>query len=137
MNDTELSRGQRVAELRRQWLSHAAAAFDLMFHPDHQADLVTFDQREGRAAEAVGDLTTWLLQQHVAIDPAAAPDQDQPVCCPRCGKPAKRIDRPDRPRFERRLRGLCGEVTLKRAKWRCATCRVAFFPSGRQAATGR
>jgi hypothetical protein len=137
MNDTEPNRDQRIAELRRQWLSHAAAAFDLMFHPDHQGDLVTFDQRECRAGEAVDDLKTWLLQQHVAADPSAAADQAQPVRCPRCGQPAKRVERPDRPLFERRLRGLGGEVTLKRAKWRCATCRVAFFPSGPQAATGR
>jgi hypothetical protein len=137
MTDAEPSREQRVAELRRQWLSHAAAAFDLLFHTDHQADLVTFDQRESRAGESVDDLKTWLVQQHVAIDPAAAPDQDQPVCCPRCGQPARRIDRPGRPLFERRLRGLAGEVTLRRAKWRCAACRAAFFPSGREAATGR
>jgi hypothetical protein len=137
MNDAEVSREQRVAELRRQWLSHAAAAFDLMFHPDHQADLVTFDQRESRAAESVDDLKTWLLQQHVATDPAAAPDPDQPVCCPHCGKPAKRVARAERPLFERRVRGLAGEATLKRAKWRCATCRVAFFPPGPQAAAGR
>jgi hypothetical protein len=137
MNDPEPNREQRVADLRRQWLAHAAAAFDLMFHPDHQADLVTFDQREGRAAESVDDLKSWLVQQHVAIDPAAAANQDQPVCCPHCGKPARRVERPERPLFERRLRGLAGEVTLKRAKWRCATCRVAFFPSGPETATGR
>jgi hypothetical protein len=136
MNDAERNREQRVAELRRQWLSHAAAAFDLMFHPEHQADLVTFDQREGRAVESVDDLKTWLLQQHVALDPAAG-GQSQPVCCPQCGQPAKRVERPERPLFERRLRGLAGEVTLRRAKWRCATCRVAFFPSGPETATGR
>jgi hypothetical protein len=137
MTDPEPNREQRVAELRRQWLAHAAAAFDLMFHPDHQADLVTFDRREGRAGESVDDLKAWLVQQHVAIDPAAARDPDQPVHCPRCGKPAKRVERPDKPLFERRLRGLCGEVALKRAKWRCATCRVAFFPSGPETPAGR
>src|SRR4051812_34103942 len=136
MSDAPPSREERVAELRRRWLSHAAAAFDLMFHPDHQPDLVTFGQREQRAEETVDDLKTWLLQQHLTADPDAGAGQEQAACCPRCGKPARRVERPDKPLFERTLTSLCGEVRLERAKWRCATCRVAFFPSGPQTALG-
>ena len=137
MNEASTDRAARVAELRRAWLGHAAAAFDLMFHDDHQADLVTFDQREQRACESVDDLKAWLLAQHLAADPDADPAADHPVCCPRCGKLAKRVQRPDEPLEERTVLSLGGEVKLKRAKWRCATCRVAFFPSGPQAETGR
>jgi hypothetical protein len=137
MNEASQSRDERIAGLRRQWLSHAAAAFDLMFHPDHQPDLASFDQREQRAAEAADDLKAWLLQQHLASDPDACGPPDQVVSCPHCGKPARRVERPDKPLFRRALTSLCGEVTLKRAKWRCATCRVAFFPSGPQAPPGR
>jgi hypothetical protein len=137
MAEAEPSREDRTEELRRRWLAHAAAAFDLMFHPDHQADLTTFDQREHRAAEAVDDLKAWLLQQHVAADPLAAPPGEQPTDCPHCGKPAQRVERPDKPLFERRLTSLCGEVVLRRPQWRCTTCRVAFFPSGPQAPAGR
>jgi hypothetical protein len=144
MSDTQdKSRDERIAELRQQWLSYAGAAFDLMFHPEHQADLISFDQRETRACESVDDLKTWLLQQHLDADPDAesaagsVPQQQQqpPIDCPRCGKPASRVQRPDDkpPLFRRDLVGLAGEVTLKRAKWRCATCRVAFFPSGQKA----
>lgn len=129
MDEAEKSRDERVAELRRLWLSHAGAAFDLMFHPDHQPDLVSFEQRETRAAESVDDLKTWLLQQHLGSDADARPCPERPVCCPRCSKPARRVERPDEPLFRRTVNSLCGEVTLKRAKWRCATCRVAFFPS--------
>ena len=131
------SREERVAELRRQWLAYAGAAFDLMFHPEHQPDLTSFDQREARACESVDDLKAWLLQQHLASDPDACPPPDQAVNCPHCGKPARRVERPDKPLFRRTLAGLAGEVTLKRAKWRCATCRVAFSPSGPQARPGR
>jgi hypothetical protein len=133
MSDTQKSREERIAELRQQWLSYAGAAFDLMFHPEHQPDLASFDQREQRACESVDDLKAWLLQQHLDADPDAAcppPPPEQAVNCPRCGKPAKRVERPDKPLFRRTLSSLAGEVTLKRAKWRCATCRVAFFPSG-------
>ena len=137
MHEASSSRDEHVAELRRQWLSYAGAAFDLMFHPEHQPDLASFDQRETRARESVDDLKAWLLQQHLNSDPDACPPPGQPVNCPHCGKPARRIDLPDRPLFRRSLTSLCGEVALKRAKWRCATCRVAFFPSGPQTPTGR
>src|SRR5882724_12534594 len=127
MSDTQKSREERIAELRQQWLSYAGAAFDLMFHPEHQPDLTSFDQRETRACESVDDLKAWLLQQHLNADTAAAacpPPEQPPVNCPHCGKPAKRIELPDKPLFQRSLISLAGEVTLKRAKWRCATCRV-------------
>jgi hypothetical protein len=133
MNEAQGSRQQRVAELRQQWLSHAAAAFDLMFHDDHQPDLTTLDQRERRVGESVDDLKAWLLQRHLASDPDACPAPDQPVPCPHCGKPAKRGRPRDEPLEQRTLATLCGEVSFKRAKWRCATCRVAFFPSGQEA----
>jgi|RhiMetdeSRZDD1v2_1073273.scaffolds.fasta_scaffold1686700_2 hypothetical protein len=144
MSDTpNKSREEQVAELRRQWLAYAGAAFDLMFHPEHQPDLTSFDQREARACESVDDLKAWLLQQHLDADPDACPpvpaqpQQTHPVNCPRCGKPARRVERPDKPPLLRRsLASLAGEVTLKRAEWRCATCRVAFFPSGPQTRAG-
>jgi hypothetical protein len=143
MSDTQnVSREERVAELRRQWLAYAGAAFDLMFHPEHQADLTSFDQREHRACESVDDLKAWLLQQHLDADPDAAcpppaTPPEQAVNCPHCGKPARRVERPDKPLFRRDLTSLAGQVTMKRAKWRRATCRVAFFPPGQEARPGR
>jgi hypothetical protein len=137
MSEQQKSREERVVELRQQWLRHAAAAFDLMFHPEHQADLVSLDQRETRACESVDDLKAWLLNQHLASDADACPAADQPVNCPHCHKPARRVEPPDKPTFRRDLTTLCGEVRLKRAKFSCATCRVAFFPSGPQARPGR
>jgi hypothetical protein len=61
MGDTSTASTDARGELRRRWLAHAPAAFDLMFHPEHQADLVTFDQREARACELGRDLSTWLI----------------------------------------------------------------------------
>jgi hypothetical protein len=130
MNPADPTRDNRTAELRRRWLAHAAAAFDLMFHPEHQADLTTFGQRESRAHEAVEDLEAWLLQQHLDADELADPQPQQIPPCPHCGRPARRVLRPDKPLFGRRLTTLCGEATLHRPQWRCTTCRVAFSPSG-------
>ena len=124
------------AELRRRWLAHAAAAFDLMFHPDHQAGLVSFDQREARALELGGDLTAWLLQQHANADPLARPSDQPPPGCPKCGKPGRRVHPPDQALDERPLTTLTGEVKLLREQWRCTTCRVVFFPPGPEVGPG-
>jgi hypothetical protein len=117
-------------DLRRRWLAHAAAAFDLMFHPDHQADLVTFDQREARACELGRDLTTWLIEQHANADQLARPAAYHQVLCPRCGRPARRKIEPGSPPPGRRLTGLSGEVELRRDQFTCSACRVVFFPPG-------
>jgi hypothetical protein len=136
MNEPVSCPEEPVATLRRQFLSHAAAAFDLMFHADHQTDLVTFEQREQRVHELSAELEAWLLQQHINADLLACPKQEAPVPCPHCGKPAQPVIRPERPLFHRTLTIQEGEVTLKRCQWRCTTCRVAFFPSGPQAGAG-
>ncbi len=130
MSDTAATLTEPREELRRRWLAHAAAAFDLMFHPDHQADLVTFDRREARACELGHDLSTWLPQQHANADDLARPAADQEVVCPRCGRPARRKTEPGSPPPGRRLTGLSGEVELRRDQFTCTACRVVFFPPG-------
>jgi len=115
-------------QLRQQFLRQAAQAFDLMFAAD---DLVTFDQREQRADDLGKTLALQLLQTHAATDPAADPPPDQDVPCPRCQRPAQRQDDPDRPLPDRSLTVASGQdVVLRRARFRCPTCRVVFFPPG-------
>jgi len=130
MSDTPTVATDPRADLRRRWLAHAAAAFDLMFHPEHQADLVTFDQREARACELGRDLTAWLIQQHANADDQARPAEHQQVLCPKCGHPARRKTGPDVSPPTRRLTSLTGEVELRRDQWTCTACRVVFFPPG-------
>lgn len=136
MSDTPLAATDPREDLRRRWLAHAAAAFDLMFHPDHQADLATFDQREARACELGRDLTTWLIQQHANADGQARPTDDQPIACPKCGRPARRLTEAHAPPPARRLTGLTGEVELRRDQWTCTACRVVFFPPRPEAGPG-
>lgn len=136
MSDAPAAPTEPRDDLRRRWLAHAAAAFDLMFHPEHQADLVTFDQREARACELGRDLTTWLIQQHANADELARPAPGLEVTCPRCGRPARRkADRGATPPG-RRLTGLSGEVELRRERYTCTACRVVFFPPGPEARPG-
>jgi hypothetical protein len=120
--------------LRQQWLQQAEAVFELLFDADQQDQLVTFDQREERACSLSKELTTWLLEQHAAQDPAVRPTAVPP--CPRCGQPAQRRTPPGQPLPARQLTTTAGEVTLKREQWYCSSCRAAFFPSGSQAAAG-
>jgi hypothetical protein len=117
--------------LRKRWLGHAAAVFDQLFHPDNQEQLRSFDQREKFALDMGRELMAWVLQQHVNADPAARPPENEPNCCPKCGKPGQRLTAPAEPLPFRRLTTGTGEVELKREKWRCTTCRVVFFPPGR------
>lgn len=130
MTDTPIASSDPREDLRRRFLAHAGAAYDLMFHPEHQADLVTFDQREARACELGRDLITWLIQQHANTDELARPAADRQVLCPKCGQPARRKTEPSAPPPGRHLTGLCGEVELRRDQFTCTACRVVFFPPG-------
>ena len=136
MKDAHPAPASRHEELRQRFLSHAAAAFDLMFDPCYQEQLVTFDQREERACELGRDLTAWLLQRHVNADPQARPAEQAPPACPKCGRPGQRVTAAETSLPERRVTSLTGEVALQREQWRCTTCRVVFFPLGSEAAAG-
>jgi hypothetical protein len=136
MSDTPSAATDPREDLRRRWLAHAAAAFDLMFHPDHQPDLVTFDQREARACELGRDLTAWLIQQHANADDQARPMEGQPIPRPECGRPARRLTAAQGPPPSRRLTSLTGEVELRRDQWTCTTCRVVFSPPRPEASPG-
>lgn len=129
------SRSTDRDRLRQQWLQQAEAVFELLFDADQQDQLVTFDQREERACSLTKELTTWLLEQHAAQDPAVRP-ADAPLACPHCGQPARRRTPAGQPLPTRQLTTTAGEITLKREQWYCPKCRAAFFPSRPQAAAG-
>ena len=117
-------------ELRRRFLAEAATAFDLMFSPAPDDDLVTFAQREQRAHDLGQQLALALLQQHANADPAADPPDDQAPPCPHCQRPGRPFPDPDEPLPPRRLTARDGEVLLRRARFRCTACRAVFFPPG-------
>jgi hypothetical protein len=125
MNDTRTTRHEM---LRQQFLEQAGAAFDLMFDEQLADGLVTFDQRETRAAELGQQLLVCLLGEHANQDDAADPDPQQPPPCPRCQRPGRRLTPAEGPLPERVLTTCTGDVTLRRARFRCTTCRVVFFP---------
>ena len=126
----------RRERLKRQWLQQAEAAFELMFDADQQDRLVTFDPREARACLLTRELAAWLIEQHIAEDPAVRHAGTEAPACPRCSRPARRETPPEDPLPGRSLTSAAGEVTLRRQRWYCPRCRAAFFPSGPQARPG-
>lgn len=122
--------------LRQRWLEQAAAVFDLYFDPDQAEPPVTFTQREQRACTLTRELAAFLLEEDLAQDPAVRPSAAQAAACPKCGQPAQRRTAPGEPLPRRPLTSDAGEIILHREQWHCKTCRVSFFPSGPQAATG-
>src|SRR5689334_7617215 len=126
----------RRERLKRQWLQQAEAAFELMFDADHQDRLVTFNQRGRRAGSLTRELAAWLLEQHIAEDLAVRHTDAEAPACPRCSRPARRETPPEDPLPGRALTCAAGEVTLRRERWYCPTCRAAFFPLDHKLALG-
>jgi hypothetical protein len=136
MDGSKSSRSAQRADLRRQFIQQAVAAFEQMFGGREKDELVTFTQREQRACALGKELSCWLLEQHAAADASVRPAEQPAPRCPKCDQPGRRVTPTDAALPERQLTTAAGEVTLRREQWRCATCRVAFFPSGPEAATG-
>jgi hypothetical protein len=122
--------------LRQQWLQQAGSVFELLFDDSAQEQLLTFDQREERVRTLTRELSTWLLEQHAAEDPAVRLPEGQVAMCPKCGQPGQRRTPPGEALPARQVTCADCEVTLRREQWHCKTCRVSFFPSGYEAATG-
>lgn len=123
-------------ELRDKWRQRADAAFERMYGGKHQDQLVTMTQREDMAVLIAQELAAFLLEEHLALDPAVRPDEADPPCCPKCGQPGQRAMQPKEKLPERELRTRAGAVHLPRERWRCRKCRIIFFSARRSAATG-
>ena len=123
-----------LARLREEFRARADQAFDQMFGWDGQNGLVTFTEREDRACEATDALARWLMEEHLALDPAADPGAQ--VACPICGG-AVHYDSPEQAELEiREFHTRRGKIEYERAARRCPRCRKFFFPVGRASKVG-
>jgi len=117
-----------LARLREEFRARADQAFNQMFGADGQNGLVSFTQREDRACEATDALARWLMEEHLALDPAADPGAQ--VDCPICGGPV-RYDSPEQAELElREFHTRRGKIEYERAARRCPRCRKVFSPAG-------
>lgn len=117
-----------LAGLRKEFRARADEAFDQMFGSDGQNGLVSFTEREDQACEATDALARWLMEEHLALDPATDPGAQ--VDCPICGGPV-RYDSPEQAELEiREFHTRRGKIEYERAARRCPRCRKVFFPAG-------
>src|SRR6516225_11370109 len=82
-------RRKDLEALRERWLQRAGQAFERMFAEANQDQLVTLTEREDRACLLGKELTTFLLEEHVAADHEVRPSEKRPPCCPKCKQPGE------------------------------------------------
>jgi hypothetical protein len=117
---------QELAREKAEFMAEVSAAFDRMMVEDPE-QMLTFSQIERRGVELSREFGARLIQRRLKeLDEAAC------VCCPRCKGEAQRCS--DK-RERRRLKSLSGPVEFERRKYRCARCRIRFFPHGRGTGT--
>lgn len=124
------------ARLRQEFVREAGAAFDRMFDPAVQDQLVTFTQREDLAVELGQKLMAQLLQNHVAGDSQVRPDATTATCCPKCKCQGQRVTKARGELPGRELTTRAGIIPLRREQWKCAKCRSVFFSVRPTAAIG-
>jgi hypothetical protein len=130
---------QKEARYER-WLARAAAAYERMFGGKSQEELVTLTEREDMAVCLGKELAAFLLEEHVAADPAKAPAEACSTCCPKCGQPGT----PASPKAgkgkaslpERTVRTRAGDIDIGRERWKCERCRIGFFSARRSPEVG-
>ena len=130
---------QKDARYER-WLARTAAAYERMFGGKSQEELVTLTEREDMAVCLGKELAAFLLEEHVAADPAKAPAEASTACCPKCGQPGKRAPQKAERRGvdlpERKVRTRAGDIDIRRERWKCERCRVVFFSARRASEVG-
>jgi len=123
-----------------RWLARAAAAYDRMFCEKNQEELVTLTEREDMAVSLGKELAAFLLEEHVAADPAKVPAEASTTCCPKCGQPGMRAPQKAGKRGarlpERTVRTRAGDIEIPRERWKCKRCRIVFFSARRSPEAG-
>jgi hypothetical protein len=123
-------------ELQEKWRRRADAAFERMYGGKNQEQLVTMTEREDMAVLIAKELAAFLLEEHIALDPAVRPEEATPPCCPKCGKPGQRAMKPKEKLPYRAVRTRAGDIRLERERWHCGKCRILFFSARQSAASG-
>jgi hypothetical protein len=95
-----------------------------MFGDANQEQLVTLTQREDMACALGKDLSRFLLERHVSSDTAAQPKPDR-VCCPKCGRTARKITKTD---TSRPVTTLAGDIDLHASNGAARVAESFFFP---------
>jgi hypothetical protein len=132
--------GKHKDARRERWLARAATAYERMFGGKWQEELVTLTEREDMAVCLGKEMAAFLLEEHVAADPAKAPDKASTTCCPKCGQPGapapQNAGKGKASLPQRTVRTRAGDIDIQRQRWKCARCRIVFFSVRRSPETG-
>lgn len=123
-------------ERAAQWAQRTKAAYQRMFEGKSQEELVTLTQREDMAVAIGKELSAFLLEEQVALDPAAQPAEASSTCCPKCGQPGRPAVKEGQELQGRMVTTRAGDIELERQRWECVKCRIIFFSAGRSAGFG-
>ena len=126
----------KTGTLHDRWVKRTEAAYRRMFAGKSREELVTLTQREDMAVSIAKELAAFVLEEHVALDPAAEPAEASTTCCPKCGQPGTPAVQEDEELLERRVTTRAGEIGMRRQRWWCEKCRIVFFSARRSAASG-
>ena len=126
----------KTGSRRERWMQRAEAAYRRMFEGKSQEELVTLTQRESMAVLIAKELAAFLLEEHVASDPAGQPAEASSTCCPKCGQAGTRAVQEDEELPQRTVTTRAGDIPMRRQRWECAKCRVVFFSAGRSVGSG-
>ena len=118
---------QGLVELKKSFMAEAEAAFDRMMLQD-QEQMLTFTQIEQRAVELSRKYGSNLIQRRLKYR-----GESGGVCCPRCRGAAEPFAKSGEVRS---VESLTGPIEFERRKFRCARCRIRFFPDGHRAKAG-
>jgi len=124
---------KKKGTVREQWMQRTEAAYQRMFEGKGQKELATLTQREDMAVSIGKELAAFLLEEHVALDPAAQPAEASSTCCPKCGQAGIPAVRENEELVERSVTTRAGDIQLRRQRWWCAKCRIVFFSARRSA----
>jgi hypothetical protein len=132
--------GKQKDTRRERWLARSATAYERMFCDKHKEELVTLTEREDMAVALGKELAAFLLEEHVAADPAKAPAEACTTCCPKCGQPGtpapQKGGKGKASLPERTVRTRAGDIDIQRERWKCGRCRIVFFSVRRSSEVG-
>jgi hypothetical protein len=126
----------RRGTVRDRWVERTEAAYRRMFEGKSEEELVSLTQREDMAVMIGKELAAFLLEEHVAKDPAVRPADASSTCCPKCGQAGRRAVQEGEELPERPVTTLAGDIRLERERWECVKCRIVFFSARRSAGPG-
>lgn len=127
-----MSAERQEAQRREQFLSKAAKLYDEQMlsrrggarvGPEHAGSGESFDDIEQQAMAAGRQLSRMLMEDRLAAQEQALPEQ---VRCAGCGRPMRRSPNG----MPRNLDTCSGTVRYRRRHAVCDRCRASFSPSG-------